>query len=877
MLRTMARLRHNSVLHYGIALLFTAGALALRWLLDPWLTGHLGLVTLTAAVAAAVWAGGVGPAVAACLAGYLSYIALFQPGATSGFREAGGFAGLLAYVASCAIIIGLGEAARRAQRWIDEGRELLRITFSSAGDGLISTDRQGRVRYMNPVAENLTGWTAAEAAGRPLSDVFQIVNEETRQPVANPALRALNEGVIFGLANHTVLIARHGAEIPIDDSGSPIRRPDGSLEGAVLIFRDISDRRRLEKEIAERLASSRLLASIVESSNDVIVSKSLDGIIQTWNAAAERLFGWTAAEAVGRSITLIIPPDRLKEEEEILARLRAGQRVNHFETIRRTRDGRSVAVSLTVSPILDESGTVVGASKIARDISDKKEAEGQREALLRDREKTAEALRRSIEQLQIVTESMSAPVTHCSRDLRYLWVSRPYAEWIGRPAHEIVGQPIESVIGAEAMHHLRPKFEKVLSGERVIYEEEIPFRGIGARWVKGIYTPTFGADGVTDGWVAVVIDIHDFKSSEAALRNADRRKDEFLATLAHELRNPLTPILNSVELMKRNLSSAPLATMERQVRTMARLIDDLLDVSRLTLDRLELRLEPITLDTVVSHALEAVRPIAESYRHTVDATLPDKPVRLVADEVRLTQVLGNLLTNACKYTPPGGHIELSARVEQGHVVIAVSDSGIGIPREMLPRVFDLFTQVDQSLERSVGGLGIGLSLVSRLVEMHGGTVTAESEGPGRGSRFTVRLPLGAEAPGQVVSSTSERAASPERRRILVVDDNVDSAVSLGQLLELSGHEVRVAHDGEQALSALSFRPEVVILDIGLPGMNGYDLCRAIRAATDGHPPQMIALTGWGQDEDRLRSADAGFDAHLVKPVDLDALSRLLQD
>ncbi len=1007
--------KRNVLFSYSAALLFTALALALRWLLNPWLGDQLPFITLPAAVAAAVWFGGAGPGVVASLASYLGGVTLLpESGLAGSFASAGGLPGLAAWLVSCSIIIGLGEVAERARRRAAEGRDLLRVTFESAGDGMITTDQRGVILSMNPVAETLTGWPLSEAAGRPLPDVFHIVNEGSRQPVDNPALRALREGIIFGLANHTLLIPRGGGEeIPIDDSGAPIRTGDG-VAGAVLIFRDITQRRRLEKENAERLASTRLLASIVESSTDVIISKSLDGTIRTWNAAAERLFGWSEAEAVGRPITLIIPPDRLKEEETIIARLRTGERMDHFETIRVTRDGRTVPVSLTVSPILDEAGVVVGVSKIARDmtewkkaqealvaseqrfrlmadaapvliwtsgadklcnwfnqqwldfvgrpmekelgngwaenvhpddferclaiyttsfdarrafkmeyrlrrhdghyrwvidhgapllgsggdftgfigscidITERKEAEQQLDSFLRERQQAAEALRRSMEQLQIVTETMSAPVTRCSRDLRYVWVSRPYAEWIGRPPDEVVGRPIVDVLGAEAVHQLRPHFDRVLTGEPVTYEEEVPFAGIGRRWVKGIYTPTFGPDGVPDGWVAVVLDIHDAKQAEQALRAADRRKDDFLATLAHELRNPLTPILNSVEQMKRTMPSAggdgrgpavavapPLATMERQVRTMVRLIDDLMDISRITRDKLALRLEPVELATVVGHAMEASRPLAATFQHTLEVSLPQAPIFLLADEVRLAQVLGNLLTNACKYTPPGGRISLTAQLEDGHVAVAVSDSGIGIPREMLPHIFDLFTQVDASLERSVGGLGIGLSLVKRLVEMHGGSVMAQSEGTGQGSRFTVRLPVHlGTMPG--ATPPADAAGAAGGRRILVVDDNVDSAVSLASLLEMTGHETRIAHDGEKALAGVaSFEPDIVLLDIGLPRMNGYDVCRAIRR-NDGQQPLMIALTGWGQDEDRRRSSEAGFDAHLVKPVDFEALTRLLE-
>jgi CheY-like chemotaxis protein len=364
------------------------------------------------------------------------------------------------------------------------------------------------------------------------------------------------------------------------------------------------------------------------------------------------------------------------------------------------------------------------------------------------------------------------------------------------------------------------------------------------------------------------------------LREIDRRKDEFLATLAHELRGPLAPLRNMLEVMKRaganpELMQQARSTMDRQLVQMTRLIDDLLDVSRISRGRIELKREQLDLASLVQQALEACRPLAEHARHTIDVALPAEPIRVNADPVRLAQVFSNLLNNACKYTAAGGRISLRAESQGSEVVVTIRDNGVGIPADKLSGIFEMFTQVDQSLERSQGGLGIGLNLAKRLVELHGGTVAAQSEGAGKGSQFTVRLPIVvADPPVDVASQPIGRAEATQR--ILIVDDNRDSAASLAMLLDLAGYETFLAHDGLEAVAAAErFRPDVILLDLGLPKLNGFDAARRIRNEVWGKTMRLIALTGWGQEDDRRRSSESGFDAHIVKPVDLGALMSLL--
>jgi PAS domain S-box-containing protein len=365
------------------------------------------------------------------------------------------------------------------------------------------------------------------------------------------------------------------------------------------------------------------------------------------------------------------------------------------------------------------------------------------------------------------------------------------------------------------------------------------------------------------------------------LRQADRRKDEFLATLAHELRNPLAPIRNGLAVLRLAGPGKPTgdvrAMMERQVAHLVRLVDDLLDVSRITRNRLELRKQRVALADVLHNAIDTSRPALEQAAHTLSLTLPGTAVDLEADPVRLAQVFSNLLNNSARYTPRGGRISLVAELQGREVSVRIRDNGLGIPTEALSQVFEMFAQVDRGSSDSQGGLGIGLTLVRRLVEMHGGTVEASSEGPGLGSEFVVRLPLAGDGEG----SASDRSPAPgpgagAPLRVLVVDDNPDAAESLHLMLDLMGHEVRTASDGEGALSrAEELRPDIVFLDIGLPGLSGYEVCRQMRQQEWSRSARIVALTGWGQEDDRRRSREAGFDHHLVKPVDPDELAALL--
>ena len=608
---------------YGSTFAAVLAAGVVRWLLNPVLGDNLPYLTFYFATLFAAWYGGMGPGLVSFVLGVGCGTFFFTEPRYSFFidsltnqLDAVRFAGV------GVVVSVICEALHRSQRRSELRREYLRTTLTSVGDAVITTDTEGRVTMMNAVAEALTGWGSDEAVGRPLGVVFNIINEYSRAPVEIPAFRALRHGVIVGLANHTLLIAKDGTERPIDDSAAPIRGRCGEVFGCVLVFRDITDRKKLEDELRQ----------------------------------------------------------------------------------------------------------------VAADLAD-----------------------------------------------------------------------------------------------------------------------------------------------------ANRKKDEFLAILAHELRNPLAPIRNGLQIMrlagdKDETAHRVRTVMERQVSQLVRLVDDLMDLSRINQGRIELRKERVQLAKVLNDAVETSRPIITEMGHELSVTVPERPVVVDADPVRLAQVFSNLLNNAAKYSDTGGHIWLTAEWQGCDAMVSVRDSGIGIPADQLDRIFDMFTQIDQSLEKARGGLGIGLDIVKRLVGMHGGRVEAKSKGPGLGAEFVVRLPVVVEASGPRAADDQDESAAKTALRILIVDDDKDGADCLAMMLKMMGNETRTAHDGQEGIEAAeAFRPDVVLLDIGLPKLSGYEACRRLREQPRGKNIIIIAITGWGQDEDRRRSHEAGFDNHMVKPVDPTALMKVLAD
>jgi len=621
--------------------------------------------------------------------------------------------------------------------------EWLRVTLSSIGDAVITTDAEGRVTFLNPVAESLTGWTLEEALGQSLHSVIGIVNEDTRQPVEIPTIQALHEGRTLKLPNHSLLTAKDGSERPISDSAALIRNDRGEVAGVVLVFRDITERRITERALERSLAYA----------NDIV--------------------------ATLREPFLVLDPQlRIKSANP-----------SFYKTFH-------VSEAETEDQLVYDLGN---------------------------------------------------------------------GQW-DIPA-------------------LRNLLDEVLADHKSVHDFEVQhtFPTLGRRTMLLNARP-FPPDSLHPELILLAVeDVSALRGRADELIEADARKNEFLAMLAHELRNPLAPIRNALHIIRlTGMSGKAVQTasemMERQVGQMVRLVDDLLDANRISRGKIELQKGRIELSSAIRHAVEAVRSLSSDMNQELNVTLPEQPIYLYADPTRLAQVVGNLLNNACKFTDKGGRISLTAERDGNHVIIRVRDSGIGIAADQLFRIFELFVQVDTSLERSVSGLGIGLALVKNLVELHDGTVTVQSPGIGLGSEFIVTLPILVEPLKPLPEPINDEPKTTMARRILVVDDNPDSATSLAMLMEVTGHETRTAFDGQEAVeTAAAFKPDVILLDIGLPKLNGYEACRLIRQQPGGKHIAIIALTGWGQEEDREKSSEAGFNSHMVKPVELAALTKLLAE
>jgi PAS domain S-box-containing protein len=638
-------------------------------------------------------------------------------------------------------------------------------------------------------------------------------------------------------------------------AGQPVR-----LYGVTL---DITERVEAEQHYNR---TSAILSAFIRSTPSAMVVKDRASRVLMANPHLLQILGRSEHEVLGRTSIDFFGPERGRALLENDRRVMETGQPETFEELIPLADGLHVYLS-TKAPLHDERGEVVGVTNLGVDITAHKQIE---------------------QALRTATDTMSASVCLCNRDFTYRWVSRAFASAWGRPPEHFVGRTIEEVLGADAWRRLRPLYERVLTGEQLEDEHMVPFGAAGERWVHVAYTPTRGDAGTVDGWVGVVIDIDQRKRSEEALKEAARRKDEFLATLAHELRNPLAPLRNGLELMR--LTSDPALArqaremMERQLAQLIRLVDDLLDLSRITRDKVELRLARCDLEAIVRNALDTSRPLIEARAHRLQVQLPKDPVALTADAVRMSQVLANLLNNSAKYSEPGSEIALVADRDATSVRLHVRDTGRGIPPDLLGAIFDPFVQGERNGVDAAGGLGIGLTLVRRLVELHDGSVEAHSDGPGRGSEFSITVPIAGPADAGSEPGAGARAvpaaadASHARLRVLIADDNRDAAESLGQLLSWAGHTVEIVFDGRSALHAARRQPpDVALLDIGMPGLTGLETARQMRDLPGGPRILIVALTGWGQAEDRERSRDAGFDHHLMKPVDLAALHALLAE
>ena len=593
-----------------------------------------------------------------------------------------------------------------------------------------------------------------------------------------------------------------------------------------------------------------------------IIAADAEGRIVAANAAAAAAFGGTRVELAGRVLA-----DLLTAADDDAAVSATGTR--GFLV---TKEGGRLPVRCASGP-----GTGDVAGRLAVFLPDSGGSHGRDT----DAPDWRRALKASEERYRALVESHAEMLCRFRPDGTILFVNRAYAEIIDTTAEELMGRSFWTFVSEQDRDSVKSMLDSLTPEHPERRIENRLQTAKGERWILWTNRAIrFDDDGTLLEAQSAGIDITRRKQMEVALHESDRRKDEFLATLAHELRNPLAPIQNSLEILKAaeerpHLLQQARGAIERQMAQLIRLVDDLLDVSRITRDKLELRKTRTDLGSVLEQALENCRLMARERSQELVFSPPAAIVWLDADPVRLTQVFNNLIHNACRYTPEGGRIALAVEKLDGEAVVTIRDNGVGIPADKLESIFEMFAQVQEAGSGSGGGLGIGLTLVKRLVELHGGSVVARSPGIGKGSEMIVRLPVSA-APAALCAQEPGADGVAGRRRVLVVDDNVDNAESLAMLLELGGHETRTVHDGLAAVQAAGdFRPDVVLLDLGLPVLNGLEVCRRIRREPWGRGILIAALTGWGQERDRRDSEAAGFDVHLVKPVDLATLTRLL--
>jgi len=892
---------------------------------------------------------------------------------------------------------GLSMPMQKMEEELREQREWLRVTLSSIGEAVITTDTEGRVKFLNPVAEFLTGWTQGEAVGKSLGIVFKVVNEKTRRTVEDPAIRALREGVVLGMDNHTLLIAKDGTERPIDDNAAPIRNAKGEVAGVVLVFRDVSERRRQERQVQDALAyADNIIATLREPF--VVLDKNLR--VKTANRSFYRNFHVTPKDTQDRFIF------DLGNGQWNIPRLRT--------LLDEVLSNNHPVLDFDVEhdfPAIGKKNMLLNARRFPPESTHPELILLAIEDIT-ERKLTEEELRRSEQRQRFILDSMPDKIFTAKPNGDVDYVNPQLIEFTGLPFEQISDWGWKQIIHPDDVaENIRAWQHSIDSGEPFQFEHRFRRADGEYRWHVSRALPMRDDAGRVLMWIGSNTDIDDIKLAEMVLHDSEirfrrlfeaakdgililddhtgkiidanpfmsellgyshddflgkelweiglfgdksaneaavlelqekgyiryehlplesnvgrrveveivanayredhhsviqcnirditersrmerkmqeqtealadlhRRKDEFLAMLSHELRNPLAAISNAGQLLRLEKSEDKLqqranAIIERQVGQLTRLVDELLEVSRITTGRIHLLQERIALNGIVTNAVETVRPLIGQRRHSLKVSLPPEPIWLYADAVRLEQVVVNLLNNAAKYTDEGGHIWLSAQQEGDEAVLRVRDSGVGIAPDLLPHIFDLFTQAERSLARSQGGLGIGLCLVQRLVELHGGRVEATST-LGQGSEFVVRLPVVISALPASPSTENTKPTGPSLR-VLVVDDNVDVAHSLTMLLEASGHGFRTAHDGPTALAtALDYRPDVVLLDIGLPGMDGYEVAKKMRQQPDLKHVVLVAVSGYGHESDHRRSQEEGFDHHLVKPTDFGQLQQIL--
>jgi PAS domain S-box-containing protein len=783
-------------------------------------------------------------------------------------------------------------------------------------DATIRTDVTLRITGWSAQAEQLFGYSEWEVIGQALTLL---------SPAANPADEAslLERVTVHGAIEtmETVRTTKAGVPVNVLLTCKPVRDGGGVITGVGITARELSEQDRTDRAL-------RRLAAIVESSDDAIISKDLSGIMTSWNRSAERMFGYSASEMIGRSIRRIIPADRQREEDEVLARIRSGEKVDHFETIRRRKDGSPIEISLTVSPIRDRDGRVIGASKIARDISDRRVIEAERARFVRHIEEQSRVTETLNDVGRVVTSTLERnTVVQAVTDAATIATGAAFGAFFYNIADAQAGKSYElyALSGAPleafaAFPHPRATaiFAPTYRGDGIVriddvtrdprYGQNPPYHGMppGHLPVKSyLAVPVTDRTGAVIGglffghpeagqftamheriaggiasWAAVALE-------NAALyvvaQNANRLKDEFLATLSHELRTPLNAILGYSRMVRAGLMSGEkqqraIETIERNATSLTQIVEDVLDVSRIISGKMRLHVQEVDLSSVIGGAIDAVIPAADAKGVRVERILEGPGVSVSGDPDRLQQVVWNLLSNAVKYTPRGGRVQVSLLRVNSHAEVVVSDTGIGIHPDFLPHMFERFRQADGGITRERGGLGLGLSIAKDLIELHGGTIEAASAGTDLGATFRVKLPImvvtGTSSESRVHPQADRQAsvAVPDLHgvRVLAVDDEDDGRRLVREVLETAGASVLTAASAEDALELLGREiPDAIIADLGMPRMDGFEFIARVRASP--HPALQIipaaALTAYARSEDRARALQSGFQLHLAKPID----------
>jgi PAS domain S-box-containing protein len=748
-----------------------------------------------------------------------------------------------------------------------EQRDWPRLPIDGMTDAVITTDADGRVVYLNQAARSLTGWSQAEAAGLPVEAVFRIVDRGTNLSIECPVARVLREGVVVGLPEGVLIVTRDGRRRPIDDSGAPVRGAapifdaDTGVAGAVLVFGDDAERRWRSSEAQDALAcAGEVIAHLPGPS--VILGIDLE--IATANASFYETFQTSKDEAEGRPFHEVgggrWDTPRLEAWIEGIASGEHDGRDFDVEYVSEATGRKLLTLNgRRLAPRSDRPGLILVS------ISDPAQERWSPSVLLRSEQRYRRLFEAAKDGI-LILDAVEARVIDANPFMIGL---------LGYSLAELMGKELWE-IGLFSERQASEVAVKLLLEEGYIRFDHLPLVAKDGTEIEVEFVSNVYPEGDSNVIQCNIRDITERRELErlAAERAeetavANQRKDEFLAVLSHELRNPLASILNTVQIFQIKAEQDPTQRhareiLERQVGHLTHLVDDLLEVSRITSGRFSLHLARCDLREVVARSIDSTHPMIAKLGHKIAVSSPPSPVWLRADPGRLEQVMVNLLTNAAKYTDAPGRISLDLRREGAKVVLRVSDSGIGIAPELLPHVFELFKQADRSLERSQGGLGVGLTLVEQIVKMHGGTIEASSPGLGRGSDFVVRLPANSASHPPDAEGSAE-AAPPTR--VLVVDDNVDYALGIALLLRASGYEVEVVHNGPDALrAAIDSRPDVVVLDIGLPGMDGYEVARRIRQEPRLDGMRVVAVSGYRQDRAKSNSERARFDHYLLKPV-----------